>query len=572
MTVHNQSNVLSNGAGGRRPRDTSRPVMLIGFQHQGNLGLGYLAATLRQEGYRVLVFDFEKEPEEILSATQSDNPILIGFSLIFQFYINQFGDLVRYLREHGVTCHFTMGGHFPSLSYQHTLELVPELDSVVRFEGELTLLELVELLSAGEDWRCIQGIAYMNNLEVIANPLRPLVSNLDQFPHPERDFQPETILGHRAMPLVASRGCARTCSFCSIHTFYRGAPGKVVRTRQPARVVEEMSQLHEERGITIFLFQDDDFPLFGPVWRRWTMEFLDHLHRSGLPGRAIWKINCRADAVEPELFRAMRDAGLYLVYMGLESGSEEGLDTLNKKITVEQNLRAVRTLKEIGLMFEFGFMMFDPSSTFAAVEDNVNFLREIVGDGSAAAVFCRMLPYDGTPIKEELERAGRLRGDVCNPDYDFLDPRIENLCDVLSRLVHVTGWIHGYRPLSPQLNWAWNEVAVLERLFPPLSGMTSYKQKLKKITKASNDLLFQVVQDVADTCAAGTAVAWSEADIEPKCQDFLRSLLDNRNDFVFRNQAVLLGALDLNKARTTPMVEPHQDSNGIDQSQIGLAY
>jgi anaerobic magnesium-protoporphyrin IX monomethyl ester cyclase len=57
-------------------------------------------------------------------------------------------------------------------------------------------------------------------------------------------------------------------SFCSIQTFYRAAPGKIVRTRKPARVVEEMRMLHEERGITIFLFQDDDFPLFGAVWRR----------------------------------------------------------------------------------------------------------------------------------------------------------------------------------------------------------------------------------------------------------------------------------------------------------------
>jgi anaerobic magnesium-protoporphyrin IX monomethyl ester cyclase len=231
MTVQNEFNVLSDRAGGLKLRDTSRPVMLIGFQHQGNLGLGYLAATLRQEGYRVLVFDFEKDPAEILSAARSENPILIGFSLIFQFYIHQFGDLVSYLRENGVTCHFTMGGHFPSLSYQHTLELVPELDSVVRFEGELTLLELVQLLSTGEDWRRTQGIAYRNSSQVIANPLRPLVSNLDQFPHPERDFQPETVLGHRAMPLVASRGCARTCSFCSIHTFYRAAPTRQGRGR-----------------------------------------------------------------------------------------------------------------------------------------------------------------------------------------------------------------------------------------------------------------------------------------------------------------------------------------------------
>ena len=84
------------------------------------------------------------------------------------------------------------------------------------------------------------------------------------------------------MPLLASRGCARTCSFCSIHTFYRAAPGKVVRTRKPAEVVREMRHLlRERRRRRIFLFQDDDFPLFGPVWQRWASEFVDELHASG---------------------------------------------------------------------------------------------------------------------------------------------------------------------------------------------------------------------------------------------------------------------------------------------------
>src|SRR5215467_11471594 len=88
-------------------RDTSRTVMLIGFQEQANLGLGYLAATLRREGYHVAVFDFERPHEEILAAARSLNPILVGFSLIFQFYVDRFGALIRHLRHNGVTCHFT---------------------------------------------------------------------------------------------------------------------------------------------------------------------------------------------------------------------------------------------------------------------------------------------------------------------------------------------------------------------------------------------------------------------------------------------------------------------------------
>ena len=102
----------------------------------------------------------------------------------------------------------------------------------------------------------------------------------------------------------------------------------------------------------------------------------------------------------------MQAAGLYFVYMGLESGSEEGLGTLNKEITVAQNIRAVEILKEIGLPFEFGFMLFDPSTTFESVAGQSRLPPGIAGDGSAAAEFCRMLPYDGTPIKDAAGARG----------------------------------------------------------------------------------------------------------------------------------------------------------------------
>ena len=353
-----------------RARDTSRAVMLVGFLDQGNLGLGYLIAVLRDFGYRVVVVDVENEPDEILAVARRERPLLIGFSLIFQFYITRYERLIRHLRRGGMACHFTMGGHFPSLSAAETMRAVPMLDSVVRFEGEVTLLEVCDRISAGDDWRETSGLVFRRGDELVETDARHLLRRLDDLPYPARDFEPETVLGRRAMPLIASRGCARTCSFCSIHTFYRAASGKIVRTREPSAVVEEMRYLHNERGISIFLFQDDDFPLFGPVWQRWTRNFLAELRKAGLPGNAIWKMNCRADAVDEQLFTEMRDAGLYLVYMGLESGDEDGLKALDKGITVEQNLAAVATLKRVGLVFEFGFMLFDPSSSFGSVRAN----------------------------------------------------------------------------------------------------------------------------------------------------------------------------------------------------------
>ena len=206
--------VLQGPAAAERERNTSRPVMLVGFQNQGNLGLGYLAAVLRQYGYSVQVVDIEQPPEEILAIAKRINPLLVGFSLIFQFFIDRYSALLYVMRLHGVDCHFTMGGHFPSLSYQQTLELVPELDSVVRFEGEMTLLDLADAISTGKDWRDIHGLAYRRDQEAILTPPRALIEDLDELPYPERDYQPETVLGRSIMSILASRGCASCRSRC----------------------------------------------------------------------------------------------------------------------------------------------------------------------------------------------------------------------------------------------------------------------------------------------------------------------------------------------------------------------
>ncbi len=537
------SPTLPNGTDVVGVPDRSRPVMLVGFQNQGNLGLGYLAAVLRQHGYTVRVVDIEQDPETILAIAREINPVLIGFSLIFQFFIDRYAALLRLLRENQIRCHFTMGGHFPSLSYEETLRLVPELDCVVQFEGEITLVALVETISRGTDWRGVEGIAYRGPTGVVVTPARPLIQNLDLLPYPERDYEPGAVLGRSIMPILASRGCARTCSFCSIHTFYRAAPGRIVRTRRPAEVVREMRRLHEERGITIFLFQDDDFPLFGPLWRRWAGDFVDELYRNDLPGKVIWKMNCRADSVEPELFIRMRDAGLYLVYMGLESGSEQGLATLHKQITVEQNLRAVSVLKSIGLMWEYGFMLLDPSSTFESVRENLSFLRKILADGCLPVTFCRMLPYDGTPIKEELVRTGRLRGDVCNPDYDFLDPRLSEFYDALRNTISLDGWIHGLEAVTQQLGCAWHEVATMQRLFPSLPGMSAYQEELRRITKGSNDLLLNVVEDLSYVFSDRRQSHWDPADVETSRKRVLQDFISLRDAFVYQNQEILLDAL-----------------------------
>src|SRR5258708_17488142 len=125
-------NILDNQEIAAELRNVSRPVMLVGFLAQMNLGLGYLASVLREHGYRVEIVDFERDPEEILERARSLNPSVIGFSLIFQFYIQRFDSLIKYLRENEITCHCTMGAHFPSLSFEQPSDFIPQISNVVR--------------------------------------------------------------------------------------------------------------------------------------------------------------------------------------------------------------------------------------------------------------------------------------------------------------------------------------------------------------------------------------------------------------------------------------------------------
>ncbi len=235
-----------------------------------------------------------------------------------------------------------------------------------------------------------------------------MLQDLDTLPFSHRPYDPELIVSFRTLPLLASRGCARRCSFCSIHTFYRTAPGKTVRIRSAARVVEEMRMLYDERGVRVFLFQDDDFPLWGRAGAKWVDELAHRLRAADLAERVLWKINCRAEYVEPELFAPLASSG-----------------------------RSSGTVRR-------------PPS------------------------FCRMLPYGGTPIREQLAREGRLRGNVMHPDYDFLGRRLNAYHQLLGAAAK--HWIHN-EGISHQLNWAWDEFFTARRLAPGLTGVPAYDRR-----------------------------------------------------------------------------------------------
>jgi anaerobic magnesium-protoporphyrin IX monomethyl ester cyclase len=161
-------------------------VVFIAILDYDNLGIGYMASTLSEAGIKSKVIDLHKNKQEILRTLKKIDPLVIGFSILFHNHIDEFIDLINFLRRKGVSCHFTAGGHYASLRPEELFELIPHLDSIVRFEGEYILPELAKQIISGEDWRKTMSIAYKQNGKMILNPLRPLEKDLDKFPFPER--------------------------------------------------------------------------------------------------------------------------------------------------------------------------------------------------------------------------------------------------------------------------------------------------------------------------------------------------------------------------------------------------
>jgi radical SAM superfamily enzyme YgiQ (UPF0313 family) len=408
------------------PKGRSQKVLLIGFQDQDNLGLRYLTSAVNASGHQALIMTYGSDPEPILKRIRREKPDVVGFSLIFQYMAPDFGRVIGALRDGGVAGHFTMGGHYASFEPAEILRRTPGLDSVVRFDGEITLVKLLHCLGTRSDWRTLPGIAFRSdNDQVIVAPLARVVEDLDILPRPDRqsiDYE-----GHpmATASILGSRGCPWDCSFCSIRPFYEEQGGPLRRLRKPREIVDEMIDLHLNRKVPIFLFQDDDFLAGGKNAKRWAMEIADLVAAAGLSGEVAFKISCRSDEIQEDILERLIAGGLTHVYMGVESGDEEGLLNMSKRMKPEAHLRAGRILKKLGLSFDFGFMMVDPYSTLRSIRQNVDFLEEFIGDGWAVAPFCRMLPYAGTPIKRKLEAEGRLLGTPFEPDYKLLEPKLD---------------------------------------------------------------------------------------------------------------------------------------------------
>lgn len=438
-------------------------IAFIASCEYDNLGIGYMSSILTESGFQTKTIDIHKRNYDILRILKKYNPCLVGFSVIFQYHLEAFSELISYLRKGGIGCHFTAGGHYASLKPEELFGFIPELDSIVRFEGEYSLLELARVIQNESDWREVHGIAFQKEHEIIFTPLRPIEKNIDKFPFPERTSLKKFAFEIPCATLIAGRGCTQNCSFCNEREFYRMAGGPLKRIRKPKMVVEEMKMLYTKMDCPVFLFLDDDFPVGNSEKTDWINEFCRELERTNLSGNILWKISCRVDEIDIDKFALMKKHGLFLVFIGIEDGTDNGLKKLHKHISVGQTLKAIKVLKELEIGIDYGFLLFQPSSSFETIKVNLDFLQCICGDGYMPVNFLKAMPYYSTYMEKELIGQNRLILKQGIRDYNFINTELDNYYSFISGCF--SEWFRSAYGLNNQISWLRNYFLVFSRFY-----------------------------------------------------------------------------------------------------------
>lgn len=340
------------------------------------MGLAYIAAYLRSQGIDADVMDAAafKWPR-LEEAIRLRKPAIVGLPCWTMERGQTFkaADIVRRTLPNAK---LTIGGHHASAFPKHMFAQA-HADAVVIGEGELTALELVRAFLDGTDISGIRGIAYHDGHEVILNPGRELIADLDTLPFPCHDrFDLDEYLGlpevdGKAASMMTSRGCPHKCIYCSGSKFWQ----RKWRPRSAENVLREMLWLYRDLGVRNFMFFDDNFT----VHKQRAIEICRGVIDNGM------QINFVAEShvshINPELLDWMKKAGCYRIDFGVESGSPKILKTINKKQTAGQIEDVFAMVHAAGIKPRAYLMIGNPG-------ENEDTIRE------TAALMEKIRPYD----------------------------------------------------------------------------------------------------------------------------------------------------------------------------------
>lgn len=351
------------------------------------LGLMYLCAFLSKHNFDCEIIDlpFVDRGEWKNRLKGAD---LYGIT-VYSASLYLAKEAARIVKENSPRSLVVVGGPHPTSLAQDVLSDEPNFDVVAMGEGELTMLELAQ----GRPLREIQGIVFRDGEGTRRTKKRALIDDLDTLPLPERKIlrvnrYTRKVCGNFATSIISSRGCCFNCAFCCKDVF-----GYTVRFRSVGSVVEEVRQIIRDYGIRAFLFYDDTF-----VIKR---ERLYLLCEELLKFNITFRCNGNAQHNTSEDYKMLYKSGCREIAFGIESGSQEILNRINKGVTVQQNKRAIIDAREAGLLVKAYLMIGNPGESRGTVEQTKQFITEADPDQFTLFTF---VPLPGSDIWKHPEK------------------------------------------------------------------------------------------------------------------------------------------------------------------------
>ena len=427
------------------------------------IGLAYLASVLR-DGHDVKVLDASilgYSLNNVKRELKGFYPDVVGITSvtpsIYQAY--QVAKIAKDVRE---DCKVIVGGPHATFLPDQTLRECRYIDIIVRGEGEETIRELVEAFEEGE-WAKVRGITFRKGNHIISNEPRPFIKDIDEIPFPSWDLLPMDkyqFYGQRYATMLTSRGCPFNCSFCASSRLFGG----FWRGRNPENVVEEIRILHEKFGIKNVEFIDDTFTLD----QKRTERICDEIVREGLD--ISWGASSRVDTLSRGLVEKMRNAGCWILFLGIESGCQKILDAIGKRINIEQARKAVKIVKEAGIQVLGSFIIGFLQDTIETVNETIRFAKTLNLD---YAEFSVLTPYPGTPIYEHAKKNNLLLTEDWSK-YTGLEPttKIEGVSGSKLKSLLQRAYLTFY--LTPKNIYNWLKNRQLTFIKSALKALTNY--------------------------------------------------------------------------------------------------
>ena len=370
------------------------------------LNLLYLTAALQQAGIEVGLIDanaFEFRDSRIARLAAAYAPDLVGLPLLAET-APQVYRIVEAIHRASPRARFVLGGPTASAWPEWTLKNFECVDYVISGEGERPLVKLCHVLDGRARADEVQGLSWRECFSIRHTPPAAYERNVDAFPTPAREVVADAYerkkyytLLVRERPtdtITTTRGCPFRCAFC-----YNTSVAYRKRSREG--VMDELVGIYE-RGIRHVEFVDDNFTLD----RKHAMGILSAIIKERMRIQIV--IKSRVNAVNPELLRLAKRAGVYQVSYGMESGVQAMLDRMRKGVKVADNERANRLTKDAGINSHSSWFFGYPGETPETIEQTIDFVVRIKPTTANFGVF---RPYPATQAYIEAEQAGTLVGD-----------------------------------------------------------------------------------------------------------------------------------------------------------------